>query len=237
MAGPTEKSDRRRRRADAAGIDPASSMLVHDVKNLSFRLGTLLQNLENNYEDPLFKQSVVDVLSDTVDQMDRIVRRCRDRKDDVLIKVPLNLNEVLHRCVESLPRQERNRLFIEERYTRIPKIWGDAEYLDNAFAIILQNAVESMEKEGGRLDVSTEAVTIRAGRRFAVVNISDNGCGMSTEFTRTVLFAPFATTKANGLGMGMYTCSRILKLHDGEIRVRSREGHGTRFRLRFRVER
>lgn len=216
---------------------PANSMLVHDVKNLSFRLGTLLQNLQNHYEDPLFKQSVVDVLTDTVDQMDRIVRRCRERKNDILIKVPLNLNEILHDNVESLPRQARRRLFIEERYARIPKIWGDAEYLDRAFAIILQNAVEAMEEEeGGRLGISTETVVTRAGARFAVVSISDTGCGMSIDFIRTALFAPFATTKEHGLGMGMYTCRRILDLHEGEIRVRSREGQGTRFRIRFRPE-
>ena len=237
MADPTERHDRRGRHGGRAGIDPANSMLVHDVKNLSFRLGTLLRNLENNYEDPLFKQSVVDVLSDTVDQMDRIVRRSRDRRGDILIKVPLDLNEVLHRCVESLPRQERRRLLIEESYSRIPKIWADAEYIENAFGIILQNAVEAMDEERGRLSVETESVTTRSGKRFATVSFSDTGCGMSPEFIRTVLFAPFATTKETGLGMGMYTCRRIVELHDGSIRVLSREGRGTTFRIRFRVER
>lgn len=218
-------------------MDPIGSLVVHDVKNLSFRLGVLLRNLEDNYEDPLFKQSVVEVLSDTVDQMDLIVRRCRDRRGDILIKVPLDLNEVLHRAVSALPRHHHRRLFVDERYSRVPRIWGDAEYLQEAFGIILQNAVEAMNEDGGRLKVSTDTVTSRAHRRVVAVTIGDTGCGMSPDFVRTMLFAPFVTTKEAGLGLGMYTCRRILELHDGSVRVSSREGRGTIVRIRFRTGR
>ena len=113
------------------GFDPASSLLVHDIKNLSFRLGALLQNLENSYEDPLFKKSVVEILNDTVRRMNGIVQRCRDRKGEVIIKVPVDLNDILNRLVDSLPRpyQEKAGVFIEESYGRIPKIWGDAQLM------------------------------------------------------------------------------------------------------------
>ena len=48
-------------RKNTEGLEPANSLLVHDVKNLSFRLGALLQNLDTHYEDPLFKKSIRDV--------------------------------------------------------------------------------------------------------------------------------------------------------------------------------
>ncbi|MFQ5876902.1 MAG: ATP-binding protein [Acidobacteriota bacterium] len=224
-----------RRRNRPRALDPSSSLLLHDVKNLSFRLGALLRNLEDHYEDPLFRKSVIEVLSDTIDQMDRIVRRSRDRSGQVLVKFPLDLNEILSGVVERLPRQTRHRLLIEERYSRIPKIWGDMEYLRDAFAIVVQNAVEAIRGADGRLRIATRVIMTRAGRRRVVVSISDTGCGMSREFVRTTLFSPFATTKEHGLGMGLYTCRNIIAMHDGAISVSSREGHGTTFRFSFRA--
>jgi signal transduction histidine kinase len=216
-------------------IVPANSLMLHDIKNLAFRLGALLQNLEVNYEDPLFKKSVVEILDDTVRRMDRIVRRCRDRRGEVIVKVPVDLNEILIEIVEHLPRRPRNEkeVFIEERYSRLPKIWGDPEFLREAFAIIVQNALEAMQDRGGRLTLSTGTAASRAGRRRIVVRVADTGCGMSPEFIDNGLFAPFVSTKEDGLGMGLYACRKIIALHDGTIRVSSREGRGTTFRLSF----
>jgi len=227
------KGSGRRRQADA--LQPANSLLVHDIKNLSFRLGALLQNLENHYEDPLFKKSVVEILADTVRRMDGIVRRCRHRKGEVIIKLPVDLNEVLHGLVEALPRSvlEKRSIFIEELYARIPKIWGDVEFLREAFAILIQNALDAMEGAGGRLSLATAGRTTRAGKRQVVVTLADTGCGMSAEFVRQHLFTPFVTTKDQGLGLGLYACRKIIALHDGVVRVRSREGRGTTFRLVF----
>jgi signal transduction histidine kinase len=226
-----------RRRSQAETLDPGSSLLVHDIKNLSFRLGALLRNLESSYEDPQFKKSVLEVLTDTVKRMDGIVRRCRDRKDEVIIKLPVDLNEVLNGIVERVPRYDQGpkHIFIEARYGRVPKIWGDPEFLSEAFAILVQNALEAMEETGGRLALSTEASVTRMGDRTIVVKVADTGCGMPAGFIKDGLFAPFVTTKAGGLGMGLYACRKIIALHDGAIRVFSREGRGTTFRITFKA--
>jgi len=216
-------------------LEPANSLLVHDIKNLSFRLGALLQNLEGNYEDPLFKKSVVEILADTVRRMNGIVRRFRDRKGEVIVKVPVDLNDILNGLVEALPRsfQEKTQIFIEERYVRIPKVWGDVEFLREAFSILIQNALEAMDGAGGRLTLSTKARTTKAGKRQIVVTVADTGCGMSPQFLQECLFAPFVTTKEQGLGLGLYACRKIIALHDGMIRARSREARGTTFRIVF----
>ncbi len=91
MGDVTEKGHRLSRREGSDAFTPANSLLVHDIKNLSFRLGALLQNLQKHYDDPLFKKSVVDILDDTVDKMDRMVRRCRDRREGVSREYPVEL--------------------------------------------------------------------------------------------------------------------------------------------------
>ena len=222
-------------RKKTEGLEPANSLLVHDVKNLSFRLGALLQNLDTHYEDPLFKKSVVDILTDTVKQMDKIVRRCRDRRGEIIVKMPLDLNEILNELINSLPTHFRkpNGMMIVENYSRLPKIWGDPEFLQDAFAILIQNALEAMEEEGGRLTLTTGYRTTATGKRKVFVKIADTGLGISREFLSDGLFSPFVSTKETGLGMGLYTCRNIISLHEGTINVYSRGGRGTTFRVAF----
>ncbi len=235
MGDVTERGHNLRQRNRGDAFASANSLLVHDIKNLSFRLGALLQNLQKHYDDPLFKKSVVDILDDTVDKMDRMVRRCRDRRDGVIIKYPVDLNEILDRIIGGIPEEEHNErgILIEARYGRIPKIWGDPDFLGEAFAIIIQNGLEAIEEEKGKVTLETRSTTTRSGKRMVVVRISDTGCGMEPEFIRKCVFSPFCTTKADGLGMGLYACKKIVTLHEGSIRVSSRVGRGTMFLIAF----
>jgi len=54
---------------------------------------------------------------------------------------------------------------------------------------------------------------------------------MSAEFIEQRLFRPFATTKKNGVGLGLYTCREVVRANAGTIEVQSNEGVGTTFRV------
>jgi len=67
----------------------------------------------------------------------------------------------------------------------------------------------------------------------AVVSITDTGCGMSEEFVRKSLFAPFRSTKKGGWGIGLYQARGIVEAHGGAIEVSSQEGAGTTFTVKL----
>jgi signal transduction histidine kinase len=104
-------------------------------------------------------------------------------------------------------------------------------YLGDALASLIENAREAAGPDG--------RVVIRSfreeGKRWprALVEIIDNGTGMSAEFVRDRLFRPFQTTKPDGVGLGMATASEIVRLHRGTIHVRSQPGGGTLVRVMF----
>jgi signal transduction histidine kinase len=54
---------------------------------------------------------------------------------------------------------------------------------------------------------------------------------MSEEFMRKRLFRPFATTKSNGLGLGLYTTREVIRAYGGRIDVESEEGINITFRV------
>jgi signal transduction histidine kinase len=213
-------------------------VLIHDLTNMGFRLQLLLSNLEEHYEDPEFKRSVRELLASTIERLDGIVGRYKAHPGAVLIKVALDLNAVVREAAESSTRRgggtqgEVRRLApISLALGPVPEVWGDPYYLGDAFSSLLENAREAAAPDG-RVVVRTFPEEGRRAPR-AVVEIIDNGSGMSEEFVRDRLFRPFHTTKPDGVGLGMATASEIVRLHRGTIRVLSQAGGGTLVRVKF----
>ena len=84
---------------------------------------------------------------------------------------------------------------------------------------------------GGHLAVRTHLIQNEGVAPQALVEIADSGIGMPEEFIQNELFAPFVTTKQRGLGLGLYTCQQIIRMHGGNIRVYSELGRGTVFSI------
>ena len=225
MAGRARASSRLRSTLD--------QVLVHDVKNVSFRLRLLLSNLEEHWEDPDFRRTVKDLLAATVERLEGVVGRLAAEPDAVLIKVSLDINGLLRDIAERPARRGRSGRGPSVRLAlgAVPSIWGDPYYLGDAFASLLENASEAAAPDGKVLVRSFSSGTARRPR--AVVEFIDNGAGMTPEFLRDRLFQPFATTKAEGVGLGLATASQIVRFHGGAIRVLSQPGGGTVVRLSF----
>lgn len=91
---------------------------------------------------------------------------------------------------------------------------------------LLKNALDAMEGRGSiDLNIKDEPQQI-------IIDVSDNGKGISAGNIRRV-FDPGFTTKKRGWGLGLALAKRIIELyHDGKIFVKSSdENHGTTFRI------
>jgi signal transduction histidine kinase len=203
------------------------SVLIHDIRNLGLRLSLLLSNMEEHYGDPDFKRSAEDLLQSTVQKLDGIARSWSAHQNAVLIKVPLELNDLLQEVLQTCRPRGRSAPRLSASFEEVPGIWGDPYYLREAIQSVVQNAQEA----------AATSVTVRTGlerrgaRDFAVVEVEDDGPGMPAEFVRRKLFRPFQTTKPGGVGLGLYAARRILRHHRGTVEVKSEEGEGTRVRL------
>jgi signal transduction histidine kinase len=63
------------------------------------------------------------------------------------------------------------------------------------------------------------------------LTIADNGCGIRVHNLKRI-FEPFFTTKQSvGTGLGLWVTEELVRKHNGVIKVRSKEGHGTVFRI------
>src|SRR6476660_9117919 len=80
-------------------------VLVHDIKNMGFRLQMLLSNIDEHYDDPQFKRAVQELLRSTVERLDGMVDRFSAHEDALLIKVALDLNGVIREIASGSTRR------------------------------------------------------------------------------------------------------------------------------------
>ncbi len=118
---------------------------------------------------------------------------------------------------------------------------GDVIKLEQVLMNLAVNAQDAMP-EGGTMRITTSLSTSAAEcsgiledetfeGKCIVLEVSDNGTGMSTE-TISKIFEPFFTSKGiKGTGLGLATVYGIISQHQGIITVKSELGAGTTFRV------
>lgn len=105
------------------------------------------------------------------------------------------------------------------------QISADADYLQQVFVNIFQNAFYAMKNKGIlRIEVGK---TERGGKTFAAIKISDTGEGIAPESLEKI-FDPFYTTKdiGKGTGLGLAVSRRIIEEHEGFIEAENNAGGG-----------
>ena len=116
-----------------------------------------------------------------------------------------------------------------------PKIWGDADRLQQVLWNVVSNAIKFSD-EGGRVTCNV----VREGTR-AIIEIQDKGAGVTAEFL-PFMFDRFrqaemgTTRRQGGLGLGLTIVREIMALHGGTASAESAGlKQGTKIRLEFTV--
>jgi PAS domain S-box-containing protein len=102
---------------------------------------------------------------------------------------------------------------------------GDAIQLQQVLLNLILNAAEAMEP-GGMLNLSV-AVEVDGMRH---ISVADTGPGVHAE-ALGVIFDPFFSTKAHGLGLGLSISRSIVATHGGEIWAENNPGRGATFHV------
>lgn len=128
---------------------------------------------------------------------------------------------------------------------RLPRVTGDAGYLEQVILNLAVNARDAMRK-GGKLSIVTSRVPEQqevhlrhAGERpddFVLLSVRDTGHGMSPEVQRQAM-DPFFTTKekGEGSGLGLAVVYGIVKQFGGHVELESAPEAGTEVRVFLRV--
>ena len=144
----------------------------------------------------------------------------------------VHLRDVAEDCADLLAGKvaEKRISLLQRHAAELAPVRADAAKLEQALLNLLLNAIESVDN-GGRIVLWTRELEDAEGR-WAELGVRDNGEGIAPEL-KAGLFAPFATNKAQGTGLGLSNVKQVMEAHGGRVVVKSRPGLGATFALRL----
>lgn len=172
-------------------------------------------------------------IGDSAERAGRIVRRVHSfvKRSEPKLE-PVNIREVVADTLALLePELRKAHVLTETRLQpMLPLVRADRVLIEQVLVNLVRNALEAMRDttvDQRRLLVSAEWPDPEG--RLAV-SVEDWGCGIDPSLSGR-LFAPFQSTKANGMGMGLSICRSIMELHGGRINYAPADHGGTIFRF------
>jgi two-component system NtrC family sensor kinase len=117
--------------------------------------------------------------------------------------------------------------------SKLPAISASHSELQQVFLNLINNALDAMDKTGGKLEISA-----RQKEDQILIAVADNGPGIP-KANLARIFDPFFTTKpvGSGTGLGLSICYGIIHKMGGEIKVSSALDAGTTFEIRIPIAR
>ncbi len=205
------------------------------AKEAAHQLGTPLSSLlawaelaKMNVQNPEQLRQIIIEMEKDLQRMQKIVERF-SKIGSIPERRAENLATLMHDVVEyyryRIPHLGK-QIEIVERYEPIVRP-VNPELFQWVIENLLKNAVEAIDQVSGRIELSLEQ---KNGK--AVIQIRDNGKGMSPAVRRSA-FRPGFTTKKRGWGLGLPLCKRIIEeYHQGKIWIKETGvGKGTTFHI------
>jgi len=143
----------------------------------------------------------------------------------------VNLVELVEASVNTFKVMAENKNLKLEKEIKTPEleVLGDSNRLSQVLSNLLSNAIKYTKE--GRVKVAAQAKG-----RFASVTVEDTGLGMRQEDLRNIFSRFFRSEdsyvkKTTGSGLGLSIAKATIERHNGDMKVESKLGVGSRFEV------
>jgi two-component system, sporulation sensor kinase E len=221
--------------AAMAAVRVGLAHLIHEITNplhmIYSTVGLLEQELPKASAkmDPFILKAIPQLKSE-VDQLIALVGSLRSQLECLWSANSstdtVDLSSLLDQAVESeSARFQAKAVLIHKDFpAKLPAIKAIEKLLKQAILNLLRNAVDAMP-QGGTLNILAGVK-----EQSVYLELADTGVGIPANLD---IFQPFATTKEQGMGLGLAITRHLVEAHGGTIGYRSKPGEGTTFCLTF----
>ncbi len=219
--------------------------VAHEIRNPLTAIGGFARRLEKNLLHITSAEACMRIISkekeyaeiiiSEVTRLEKILRDVLTFSREPKYKSEYQeLNGVINeslRTYENICAEQSIRIEIIKDET-LQEVFIDRDQVKQAIINLISNAIDVMP-DGGELKIHTSMEELNAVN-YVTVEVADTGCGIPEE-ELTMIFEPFYSSKeiGAGTGLGLSICKKIMDEHNGLIRVESKLGKGTSFKLLF----
>ncbi|MFL5352894.1 ATP-binding protein [Archangium sp.] len=214
--------------------------VAHEINNPLAYVCSNLTFLQEQLAEPALLPEALpelrEVVAETQEGANRVRAIVQDLKtyarSDEERRGPIHIHQLIEGALRLVRHElQRGNVRLERALKPVPPILGNEARLSQVLVNLLVNALQAFpdkRPEGNRLRISTWS----KDSKWVMVEVEDNGSGMSAEVQQRI-FDPFFTTKPVGVGtgLGLAICHSIIQSVGGQIEVRSTQGRGTTFVL------
>lgn len=219
-----EKRSREAERLAAMG--KGVSGLAHDLKTPLIAIGGFSRLVQKRLQsnDPL--QEKMNLIIEETQRLENMVTEILDFSRPLeLHRSQGDIDQILGQSlaiVEVVAREKKVNIQRKTSRNHHP-ISLDLERMKQVLINLIINAIEA-SPNGETVSISTYT-----RRNSLMIEVSDQGCGISPD-KREEIFFPFFTTKREGTGLGLPIAKKIIEAHQGYLEVLDNVGKGTTFR-------
>jgi signal transduction histidine kinase len=207
------------------------SIASHELRTPLTGLKGYIQILQQMVTDNKQKNHLAR-MDDQVNRLTNLITQMLDSSRIGEGKMNLNfeifsLTELLDETIDDKRKLSKSHQF---QFTKKPSVFIEADKyrIRQVFENLLNNAVKFSPPK------SKIVIELTSEKDHAIISVRDFGIGIDEKYQKELFSRFFQTGEAKrntseGLGLGLYISAAILKLHNGQIWVRSRKGRGSNF--------
>ena len=209
-----------------------ASALAHEIRNPLTNINLSAKILDSAIKDENLKVYLDIIMRSSIRINDLLKEFLKYQAHDVVTEAKHSICQLLDEVIKMTEdRIKLKNITVRKNYAIHDFKLINRSKMKIALINIVVNAIDSMDPENGELKLTTKLINGRY-----VIQIEDNGCGISRKNLKKI-FDPYFTTKTDGLGLGLATTCSILQTNRVGLYVESKEGKGTRFTLSFANDR
>jgi signal transduction histidine kinase len=201
-------------------LNELAAGIAHELRNplSSIKGATNLLHEKSGNLSVEKSREYLGLISEEIERLDGILTNYHCLIRPVKIeRESIRVNSIIERTV-ALMRMNGNALRIELNLAQdMPLCKADPQALKQVFINLMKNAQEACGPEGTlRISTVYRPPWIR-------ITFRDSGKGVPADILPRI-FEPFFSTKANGMGLGLAICKRIIELNGGTIEAENEKG-------------
>ena len=208
-------------------LDNYAQLISHELKTPLRNISDVLIWIREELAHPISSENSInsiELLEKKVERMELLLTKLEQYKNispSSFKKNKINLNTIAKKVIAKLQVPSHIKVEIKNK---LPTLFADEIMLEKVFEILIQNALDHIDKKKGLILLACETT-----EEDYLFSIKDNGIGIKTKYHEKI-FEMFQTIDSNNsTGIGLSIVKKIISYYNGEVKVESKTNKETIF--------